>query len=95
MRCGEPAAHALAYAVSTAATGRALIHSPPRVRVCRCPLTQGVACLVTFWVVSPLAAALLAAALFLLLRTLVLRSRHAAARSFFVLPLFGFVTIFM
>ena len=45
--------------------------------------------------VTAMGLGMVAAALFLLLRTLVLRSRHAAARSFFVLPLFVFVTIFM
>jgi sodium-dependent phosphate transporter len=47
------------------------------------------------WVFSPLLSAALSAALFAMLRSLVLRSEHSYKRAFFVLPFFVFLTFFM
>ena len=56
---------------------------------------QGVSSIVLSWLFSPLLTGALAAALFALLRALVLRSPHAYRRAFFVLPVFVFITFFM
>lgn len=59
------------------------------------PFIGGVASLCLSWVFSPVLGALLAAALFFLLRLLVLRRDNAYQRAFFVLPIFVFLTFFM
>ena len=64
--------------------------SPPRL-----PHPQGVAAIALSWVFSPLLTGVLALAMFLALRTLVLRSPHAYRRAYYVLPVFVFLTFFM
>lgn len=59
------------------------------------PGLQGVSSILLSWLFSPLLTAVLALVLFVLLRTLVLRSPAAYRRAFFVLPVFVFATFFM
>lgn len=56
---------------------------------------QGMSSIMLSWIFSPLLTAALSAALFALLRGLVLRSQQAYKRAFFVLPFFVFLTFFM
>lgn len=53
------------------------------------PFIGGVASLCLSWIFSPVLGAALAAVLFFLLRTFVLRHDNAYKRAFFVLPIFG------
>ena len=59
------------------------------------PFISGVSVIVASWFISPLLAGLMAYILFWVLRLLVLRSKHSAMRSIYVLPILLFITIFV
>lgn len=57
------------------------------------PFLQGISAIVASWVISPVLSGVLAVALFLSVRTFVLRSEHAFERSFWVYPVLVCATI--
>ncbi|KAI8470032.1 MAG: phosphate transporter family-domain-containing protein [Monoraphidium minutum] len=59
------------------------------------PYVGGVVPVVLSWVISPVLAGLVAAGLFLLIRTLVLRRRNSTAISYWALPAFVLVTVWV
>jgi phosphate/sulfate permease len=60
----------------------------------RC-LLQGVAGICMSWVLSPVLAGLCALVMFWLVRTIVLRHANSFQRSFWVLPIFVWITFFV
>eukprot|EP00877_Chromochloris_zofingiensis_P005747 jgi/Chrzof1/15173/Cz09g30090.t1 len=59
------------------------------------PYIAGFVPIVLSWVISPVLAALVTAILFLLIRTFVLRRKNSTALSYWLLPLFVAITIFV
>ena len=57
------------------------------------PFVNGIAGIVASWILSPFFSGILALAIFLAVRTFVLRSEHAHQRSFWVYPVLVLATI--
>ncbi|GBF90572.1 sodium phosphate symporter [Raphidocelis subcapitata] len=80
--------------------GFALVYGGPSAvvwnkRISEFPFVSGVLAIVLSWFVSPVLAGLISSALFVVLRTFVLRSKNSAARAIWCLPILLAITIFV